>query len=123
MPMTGIDDIQKEIMKQLKYYADDVKTKVKEAQEEEAKKLVAELKSTSPKGKRKSKKYSKGWAIKRFPKKLVVYNKQYQLTHLLEHGHVIHGGAGRTAAQIHIAPAEDRMISSYLSKIERAIEE
>jgi hypothetical protein len=121
--MTGINDIQKEIMKQLKYYAADVKEKVQEAQEEEAAALVAELKQNSPKGNRKKKKYAKSWAIKRTPKKIIVYNKQYMLTHLLEHGHVTKNGSGRTDDIPHIRPAEDRMIRSYLEKIEGAIQE
>ena len=123
-PMTGIDDIQKEIMKQLQYYADEVKTKVDEVKEEEAKALVAELKADSPKGDRRKGNYAKGWSIKRTPKALIVHNRtNYQLTHLLEHGHVTRNGSGRTEAKIHIRPAEDRMIRSYLDKIERAIEE
>lgn len=123
-PMTEIDDIQKEIMKQLKYYANDVKTKVDEIQEDEAKALIAELKANSPKGDRRKGNYAKGWAIKRTPKGIIVHNKSnYQLTHLLEHGHVTKNGSGRVEAQIHISPAEDRMIRSYLDKIERAIEE
>ena len=122
--MTEINDLQKEIMKQLQYYADEVKTKVDEAKEEEAKALVAALKANSPKREAKRKqKYASGWTIKRTPKALIVHNKSnYQLTHLLEHGHVTRDGSSRTDSQIHIRPAEDKMITSYLKKIERAIE-
>ena len=124
MQVTGIDDIQKEIMKQLQYYAADVKEKVEEAQEATAAKMIAELKADSPKGNRMKKQYAKGWGIKRMPKKIIVYNKtNYQLTHLLEHGHVTKNGTDRTEAQIHIRPAEEKNIRDYIGKIERAIEQ
>jgi hypothetical protein len=121
--VTDINDLSKEIMKQLQYYAADVKENVQEAQEATAAKMVADLKAASPKGNRQKKQYAKGWAIKRTPKKMIVHNKSnYQLTHLLEHGHVTKNGSKRTDAQIHIAPAEEKGIREYLDKIERAIQ-
>lgn len=118
--MTEIQNVAKEIMKQLQYYAADVKEKVEEAKDEIAKEIMQEIRAKSPTGKRGE--YAKGWRIKRTGKKLIVHNKtNYQLTHLLEHGHIKKDGSGRTQEKIHIAPAEQKGIKDYLKKIERAI--
>jgi hypothetical protein len=120
MPVTNIDNLAKEIQKQLKYYAADVKEKVEAAQNESAKKLVKDLKRDSPE---KTGDYAKGWRIKRTAKKLIVHNStNYQLTHLLEHGHAKKNG-GRVPAQVHIRPNEEETVKEYIRKIERAIEE
>lgn len=120
MPMTRINDIGKEIQKQLQYYAKDVAEKVEVAKEETASKLVQDIKQDSPK---KRPRYSKGWRIKKTPKKLIVHNKtDYQLTHLLEHGHVLRNG-DRFEGKAHIRPNEEKAIRDYLKKIERAIEQ
>ena len=73
-----------------------------------------ELRQTSPRGSRpESKSYRRSWKIKldRNVGKIdggVVYSTQPQLTHLLEHGHAKVGEkGGRTAAQPHIAPAQE----------------
>lgn len=117
--MADINNLQREILKQLQYYAEDVKEKVEAAQNESAKALVKDLKQDSPK---KTGDYAKGWRIKRTPKKLIVHNAtNYQLTHLLEYGHPKKNG-GRVPAQVHIRPNEERAVRDYISKIERAIE-
>lgn len=82
--------------------------------EETAAETVKYLKANSPKGTRKSKSYAKTWKYDRnnhytgaYRWSMTVYNeKNYQLTHLLEHGHAKVNG-GRTKAQPHIAPAEE----------------
>lgn len=118
--MANINNLQREILKQLQYYATDVKEKVEAAQKETAKELVKDLKQDSPK---KTGDYAKGWRIKRTAKKLIVHNAtNYQLTHLLEYGHPKKNG-GRVAAQVHIRPNEERAVRDYIDKIERAIEE
>jgi mRNA-degrading endonuclease RelE of RelBE toxin-antitoxin system len=120
MPVTDIGNVAKEIQKQLKYYAADVKEKVEAAQNESAKELARNLKRDSPK---KTGAYSKGWRIKRAGNKLIVHNKtNYQLTHLLEYGHPKKNG-GRVESQVHIRPNEEKAVKDYLGKIERAIEE
>ena len=118
--MTSINNISREIQRQLQYYARDVAEKVEDAKDETAKQLVTDIKQDSPK-RRPS--YAKGWRIKRTPKKLIVHNKtDYQLTHLLEHGHAKRNG-DRLQGEPHIRPNEERAVRDYLKKIERAIEQ
>lgn len=74
-----------------------------------AKEAVQKLKNTSP---RKTGSYSKGWAVKKnSDMDAVVHNKtDYQLTHLLENGHIIRnkkGTYGRTSGIKHIKPVEE----------------
>lgn len=67
--------------------------------------------------------YSKGWTVTKQDGGYVVHNKtDYQLTHLLENGHVIrnkYGEFGRAPAYRHIGPAEQKGIVRF----EEAIEE
>lgn len=122
LEMTEIDGVAQEILKQLQYYADDVRTKVDEAKEANAKACLKAIKMNSPKGKRNGE-YAKGWRIKRTSKKIVIHNKtNYQLTHLLEHGHITRDGANRTQEKPHIRPAEEITVRNYLKDVERAIE-
>jgi len=77
-----------------------------------AKETVQRLKNTSPKGSPHQRKYAEGWKVgKKDRADLVVHNAtNYQLTHLLENGHVIRnkkGTYGRTHGIKHIAPAEE----------------
>lgn len=116
--MTEINDLHAEILRQLQVYNREVEEGLKEIQQDTAKRLVADLKETSPKD---TGSYKKGWRIKRQRKSLIVHNAtDYQLTHLLEHGHAKRGG-GRVAAKVHIAPAEEKMIHQYLDDIEGLI--
>jgi hypothetical protein len=118
--MTRINDIGKEIKKQLQYYANDVAEKVEDAQDETTKRLVKDLKQDSPKNRPS---YAKGWRIKKVKNAKVVHNKtDYQLTHLLEKGHAKRNGE-REPAQVHIRPNEERAVKDYLKKIEGAIKE
>lgn len=74
-----------------------------------AKESVQKLKNTSP---QKTGSYARGWATKKGGNMtVIVHNKtDYQLTHLLENGHVIRnkkGTYGRTHPIKHIEPVEE----------------
>lgn len=118
MQMTNINNLGKEIQKQLQLYSKQVAEKVEIAKEETATSLLQDIKQDSPK---RRPRYAKGWRIKREPKKLIVHNAtDYQLTHLLEHGHALRNG-DRFQGKIHIRPNEEKHVKEFLKKIERAI--
>lgn len=106
-------------------YFDGVETEVTRLVAEVATETTAKLQVTSPKD---TGKYAKGWRVKQGKKakarnEVEVYNTRYQLTHLLEHGHVkvVHGTVlGFTAARPHIAQAEQEAIDRLLKGIEEA---
>lgn len=117
-------DWQKELVDALTEYTDDVTEGVKEAVKDVAEETVAQLKKTSPKkakGK-KAGKYAKGWRVKDVrstttEKIVVVHNAtDYQLTHLLENGHMNRDGSF-TAARPHIAAAEAEATKNLEEKI------
>ena len=92
-----------------------------------ARETVKRLKNTSPK---KSGSYARGWSVKSLNKhgnivNMVVHNRtDYQLTHLLENGHVIRnkkGTYGRAPGHPHIGPAEQWAIAELPAEIERRL--
>lgn len=74
----------------------------------------------------KSRRYKKSWAVKRQKEtsttlEMVVHSRnRYQLTHLLEKGHVKRGG-GRVKAIPHIGPAEEKGIQLLEDSIKRGL--
>ncbi|WML38703.1 HK97 gp10 family phage protein [Neobacillus sp. OS1-2] len=117
--MSSINAIAAEIARELNRYSHLVDEEVEVAKEEVADELVSTLKASS--NTKKTGKYNKGWRVKKVGNKLIVHNKtSYQLTHLLEKGHVKRGG-GRVAAKVHIRPVEQQAIENYLEKVEQAI--
>jgi hypothetical protein len=116
--VSSINDLANEIAREIQRYSNLVTEEVEVAKKEVANNLVSKLKQTSPKD---SGFYRKGWRIKKVGNAFVVHNKTaYQLTHLLEHGHVKAGG-GRVPAKVHIRPAEELAVNDYLDRVERAI--
>jgi NADPH-dependent glutamate synthase beta subunit-like oxidoreductase len=114
-------DLSKEISKALTEYTQEVTEGLEEAKLKVAKDTVKELKRTSPRSKGGGD-YAKGWSQKKVGNARVVYNRtNYQLTHLLEKGHVKRGGNGRVAAIPHIRPAEQRAIDDYVKQVEKVI--
>lgn len=84
-----------------------------------AKESVQKLKNTSPE---KSGSYAKGWGTKKNGEMdVIVHNRtDYQLTHLLENGHVIRnkkGTYGRTNGTKHIAPVEEWAVDELPRRI------
>ena len=101
----------------LSEYADGVQEGVNEAVKDVAKETTKKLKTTSPK---RTGEYRKGWSVKNTSSKatetvVTVYNRtDYQLTHLLEHGH---GGRAPAPAHPHIAAAEQAAAQSLEEKV------
>lgn len=85
------------------------------------------LRNTSPK---RTGEYASSWSTKvtRSSGRLIgvtVYNKRYQLTHLLENGHVIvnkKGEYGRTRPIKHIEPAEQEGIQNFEQLVRAELE-
>ena len=120
---TNPNNLADEINRLLATYAEGVTEEIEKAAKDvanEAKKEIA-YDSTHLTGT-----YERGWRVKKKSKKgkplYIIHNVEYQLTHLLEHGHAKRGG-GRTRVFPHIAPAEEKAIREYLARIERAIEQ
>ena len=122
MADTGSVEIQ--MRKLLDQVNEEVQKAMDEGMKQTAKEAVAKLKSSSP---RKTGKYARGWTTKQIDKNgIVIHNaKHYQLTHLLENGHVIRnkkGTYGRTSGIKHIAPVEewasDELPRRIMEKIE-----
>ena len=95
------------------------------------KEAVAMLKATSPVRKSHSKGYANAWTSKKGPAKFsgvetrIIYNRQGQLTHLLENGHAKANKwgsyPGRTNRYIHIQPVEDWVNEELPKRIERKL--
>lgn len=122
---TSVDNLASELAEAMAEYSDEVMDHVKGAVRETARECVKVLRATSP---QRSGRYAKGWKARsaydgRFDVRMEVYNKpDYQLTHLLEHGHANFNGGGRTPGQPHIAPAEEQAAQMLGKKVELAID-
>ena len=107
-------------MKELMDQVDkDVKNSAKRNIDRVSKESVQKLKNTSPV---KTGSYAKGWGTKKVgDMDVVVHNRtDYQLTHLLENGHVIRnkkGTYGRTHGIKHIAPVEEWAVDELPRRI------
>jgi hypothetical protein len=113
-----IDNLARTVEKTLSDYVDDVNDTVKEDIKEAGKEAVKELKQNSPK---RTGKYAKGWRStvqkeSAVGAEVVVHNKIYGLTHLLENGHAKRGG-GRVAGIPHIKPVEEDVTENLEKKI------
>ncbi|MEE1246472.1 MAG: HK97 gp10 family phage protein [Acutalibacteraceae bacterium] len=112
-------------MKQiLDEFDDKVNRVLNEAAVETADESADKLRNTSP---RKSGEYAEGWTVKKEGDgNVIVHNTHYQLTHLLENGHVIRnkkGTYGRTSGIKHIKPVETWANKEFQNKIERGLNE
>lgn len=121
------ESIAVQIQKILDEYNEDVKQAANQSIEKVAKEGVSKLRATSPKRKGK---YARGWGLKREGGiggiiTVIIHNKTaYQLTHLLERGHVIRnkkGIYGRAPAHPHIKPVEEWAINELPAEIEREL--
>ena len=93
---------------------------IKRTNKEVAQDTASDLRSNNP---RRTGGYAQGWSAKSTRDGWVTYNKDhYQLTHLLENGHVLvsYGKTrGRVPAKPHIRPVADRRIEEYMEKLRR----
>lgn len=105
--------IQAQLDKILSDFVNEEQETIEKCFKKAARDTAKELKQTSPQDKGD---YARSWAVKNIKGagksiELVVYNKEhYQLTHLLEKGHVVRnqfGTYGRVSARPHIKKAEE----------------
>ena len=111
-----VGNLSAEVAKILEGYSQDVREAVDQVVEDTGKQSRKDIQAASPK---KTGSYRKGWRVKKEGGALgqvstaTVYNAtDYQLTHLLEHGHQKAGG-GRVEGIPHIAPVEEKLQSSF----------
>ena len=113
-----VTGLANEIAKALQTYSEEVVEGLELAKEKAAKNAVKKLKRRSPK---KTGEYARGWRARKVGSAWVVHNAtNYQLTHLLEHGHAKRNG-GRVEGIPHIGPTEKEAIKEYLEEAERVI--
>ncbi len=121
----SVDKLADAVMDGLKEYAGAVTDGLKAAAKETAGDCAKELKRTSPAA---TGKYRKGWKVKKafengVSVRFTVHNAtDYNLTHLLEKGHVKRGG-GRVAAIPHIGQAEEKAIEQMTKLAKEACDQ
>ena len=113
-------------MKQiLDEFSDKVNDVLEKAAYDVADQSAEKLQNTSP---RRKGAYASGWTVKKeSPRAVIVHNAtHYQLTHLLENGHVIRnkkGTYGRAPAHKHIKPVETWANNEFQRLIKEGIEQ
>jgi len=116
-------DLSDAIQDILSEYGDKAYAVIREESERLGKVAAKELKNKSPK---RTGSYAKGWKAKAYKTRLsagsVAYNKtDYQLTHLLEHGHLNRDGS-RTEGQPHIKDVNDSIQSKFVDAIKEGLQ-
>lgn len=127
MAKIDIDQLEKEIVANLRLYADATTEIVEKAVKETAKETRNVLRVTSPVA---TGDYAESWEYKRDTttegrkNNMIVYSEKpdYRLTHLLEYGHAKRNG-GRTKAFPHIKYAEESAEKRLIYKITNGIKE
>lgn len=123
-------ELSKTIMNYLENYQEDIQDEVTEVTDQVTKEAKEELVRTSPRNKHgvtRKAPYYKGWTVKlgtrgKSKYQKVVWNKtNYQLTHLLEFGHVKSNGTGWVAAQPHIRQVEQKYNVEFVDLLEKKI--
>ncbi len=124
--MANVESLAREINRQLSLIPTEVQQIIDAEGNAFAGEAVKDLKKISPIGQGK---YAGSWArmkdVSSAAKGTVyrVYNKKhYQLTHLLEYGHIIHGTGERTRAFPHISVVDQKIREEYPQRVEEAIE-
>ena len=106
----------------LNSYSDEIQEDITNEVISRAKEGKKALESSSPKNKGK---YAKGWRIKTTKGSnyisCVIHNAtDYQLTHLLEKGHLTRNGS-KTKPIVHIKPVEESCVKEYEKNVEKII--
>lgn len=122
MVKVSVENMAAEIMREMEKYGEAVADDLKTAARKVGKETAKELQGTSPKD---SGKYAKGWTSTVQSENansidIVVHDKKYQITHLLEKGHQNRNG-GRTPAIVHIAPAEEAAAEKLEKELEKIL--
>lgn len=121
------ETISVQMRKILDAYEDRVENVYEVSVSRVSREAVQRLRNTSPK---KSGSYARGWSLKKVKSRanvtdVIVHNRtDYQLTHLLENGHVIRnkkGEYGRTRPIKHIAPVAEWAENELPNDIERGL--
>ena len=117
--MAKTESVTAQMTELLDEISKDVEDSAKRNIQTVAKECVVKLRNTSP---RKTGSYAKGWGTKKQGEMdVVVHNRtDYQLTHLLENGHVIRnkkGTYGRTNGIKHIQPVEEWAVDELPRRI------
>ena len=107
-------------------FSGDLRDAVEKAGAGVSKAAANKLRSNSPRSAHHTRKYAEGWGMKKTGElEWTVHNKtNWQLTHLLENGHVIKnkkGTYGRAPAIKHIEPVEQWANEEFVNRIERSI--
>ncbi len=108
----------------LNEYGKEIREEVEELADEVAGETLKEIKANSPVDKGS---YKKGWRKKTKvsalgKKTITVYNAtDYQLTHLLENGHLNRDGTTRAAPIKHIKPVEEKAVEKFEKGVEEII--
>jgi len=105
------------------YASKDVQEAIEKSLNEAAKVAKKEVQAKAPK---RTGKYSKSWKTtkskSRLSQNVIIHSKdQYQLTHLLEYGHVTRNG-GRSRAFSHVEPANETAQNEFLRLLRRELE-
>lgn len=118
-----LQELEIEIVKELKAYSDEVAEGVKKSVKDVAKETVRTLKATSP---RDTGEYARGWTSKvEFESsediRMRISNRtKPQLTHLLENGHATVNG-DRVDGRPHIRPAEQAAADKLVGAVKVVI--
>lgn len=121
-----VDELQKALMEYLEDYEEDIFDGVKQVTDSLTKDAVNELKSLQEP--RLTGDYARGWT-KQSKKQnknqrytVKIHNKtNYQLTHLLEFGHIKRNGTDRVKGIEHIRPIEEKYKKLYGEEITTVI--
>ncbi len=123
------NSLSEEIQNQLKNFGTALNREINEGLKEVAEKTAETLRQGGP-YKERSGKYTRDWDVKlrkrsyssvTMTEEYTVYNKKnYQLTHLLEKGHVSRNGS-RVRPFEHIKPAEELAEQMAISEVNKAV--